>query len=140
MQRQFELQDLARRGDAILDDLANAGEPFIVARDSKPVAVLIAYEDFLRWQRGTAESPDEHFDRVAERLHRLNTGLSDDELARDVAEAIAEVRASRSVSDEEVHERFRRLLDKMDRLNSGFSEEEVTRDVADAIDEVRRGR
>ena len=94
MRNQIEIGELAHRGAALLDDLIHGGEPYIVERDSQPVAVLIAYEDYLRWQRGTAESPDEHFDRVAERLRRLNTELSDDEVARDVTEAIAEVRAS----------------------------------------------
>ncbi len=93
MGRQIKLEELMRRGAAILADLAETGEPYVVKRAGTPVAALFTYEDFMLRRRGCAESPDKHFDRVVERLRRLNTGLSDEEVAREVAEAIAEVRA-----------------------------------------------
>lgn len=93
MSKQIELSELQRRGRAILDDLSRDGEPYVVARDGEPEAALIRYSEFLRLRRGASESADEHFDRVIARLRRLNTGLSDEQVAKDVEQAIAEVRS-----------------------------------------------
>ncbi|MGE0543126.1 MAG: type II toxin-antitoxin system Phd/YefM family antitoxin [Dehalococcoidia bacterium] len=92
MSKQVELSELQQRGEAILDDLRQEQEPYIVARDGEPGAVLVPYFEFLRWRRAAGESADEHFDRVVERLAKLNAHWSDEQIARDAAEAIAEVR------------------------------------------------
>jgi prevent-host-death family protein len=93
MQKQIDVAELGQPMAGVLDEVVRRQEPYVVARDGEPEAVLVPYGAFLRWQRGGTESADEHFDRVIERLRRLNKDLSDDEVARDVEQAVAEVRA-----------------------------------------------
>jgi prevent-host-death family protein len=92
MQKQIDVAELGRRAAEVIDDVVRRQEPYIVARDGEPEAVLVSYVEYLRWQRTSGESADEHFDRVIERLGRLNAHWSDEEVEQDVAEAIAEVR------------------------------------------------
>lgn len=91
MSKQIELSELQRRGEAILDDLAQGQEPYIVARDGEPEAALVPYSDIRHWQESDLVA-HERFDRMIERLGRLNAAFSEEEIARDVAEAIAGVR------------------------------------------------
>jgi len=92
MQKQIDVAELGQRTADLVDEVVRRQEPYIVARDGEPEAVLVPYYEFLRWYRTTGESADEHFDRVVERLGTLNAHWSEEEIARDVAEAIAEVR------------------------------------------------
>ena len=92
MQKQIDVAELGRRAAEVVDEVVQRQEPYIVARDGEPEGVLVSYVEYLRWQLAAGESADEHFDRVIERLGRLNAHWSEEEVARDVAEAIAEVR------------------------------------------------
>jgi prevent-host-death family protein len=92
MQKQIDVAELGRRAAEVVDEVVRRQESYIVARDGEPEAVLVPYIEFLRWQRASGESADEHFEGVIERLGRLNAHWSEEEVARDVAEAIAEVR------------------------------------------------
>lgn len=95
MSKQIELSELQRRGEAILDELAREREPYVVARGGEPEAVLISYIEFLRLQPASDAENHDAFQRLLDKMDRLNSGFSEEEVARDVAEAIAEVRSER---------------------------------------------
>lgn len=92
MQKHIDVAELGRRAAEVVDEVVRQEKPYFIARDGEPKSVLVSYVEFLRWQRTSGESADEHFDRVLDRLGRLNAHWSEEEVARDVAEAIVEVR------------------------------------------------
>ena len=59
----------------------------ILTRGSRPEAVLIPYEDYLRFQQMQESEVLARFDRVWERLEELNAAYSDAEIAADIEEA-----------------------------------------------------
>jgi prevent-host-death family protein len=95
MQKQIDVTELGRRAAEVVDEVVRQEEPYIVARDGEPEAVLISYIEFLRLQSATDAEVHERFQRLLGKMDRLNSGVSDEEVARDVAEAIAEVRSER---------------------------------------------
>jgi len=64
--------------------------PYILTRGSRPEAVLLAYEDFLRFQEWQECAALTRFDRLLERLAVQNAAVGEEEIATDVAAARAE--------------------------------------------------
>jgi hypothetical protein len=52
-----------------------------------PEAVLISYEDYLRFQQTQESEVLAHFDTVWNRLAEVNASISDDELTADIKSA-----------------------------------------------------
>lgn len=95
MQKQIDVAELVRRAAEVVDEVVRQEERYIVARAGKPEAVLISYIEFLRLQSATDAGTRERFQRLVDKMDRRNSGHSDEEVARDVTEAIAEVRSER---------------------------------------------
>jgi prevent-host-death family protein len=87
--------DLQRRFRAVFDDVTKNGIPYILMRGSKPQAVLIPYEEYVKFQKFTREEANRKFDNMMKRMQELNGHFSDEEVERDVEQAIQEVRAER---------------------------------------------
>jgi prevent-host-death family protein len=64
------------------------GEPTIVEKQGKPVAVVISPEDYERYQRLAKE----RFFQVVRQIQEDNKDKDPDEVYRDVTEAVEEVR------------------------------------------------
>jgi prevent-host-death family protein len=92
MQKQIDVIELGQRAAAVIAEVARQQEPVIVARDGEPAVVLLSYVEFLRLRPVSDEDVHARFDRLLTKMDRLNAGVSEEEVARDVAEAIAEVR------------------------------------------------
>lgn len=86
LQRQFRL---------VFDKVVKKGIPFILTRGSRPEAVLISYEEYLRYQALNETDEQKRFDLLMKRMQVLNENVSDAELEADVEAAIQEVRAKR---------------------------------------------
>jgi len=84
--------ELQRRFRAVFDDVTKNGIPYILMRGSKPEAVLIPYEEYLKYKKYSEEEVNQKFDAMVKRLGELNAKYSDDEVEKDVEEAIQEVR------------------------------------------------
>jgi len=84
--------ELQRRFPAVLDEGARERVPYVLARDGHPEAALISYDDFLRLQQLQEQDVLARFDRLTARLAERNADVSDEEVAADVAAALAEVR------------------------------------------------
>lgn len=64
----------------------------MLTRGSRPEAVLIPYETFLRYQELEEKEVLARFDRLLARLAEQNAARSDEEVAADVETALAEAR------------------------------------------------
>ena len=87
--------ELQRRFRAVFDDVTKNGVPYILMRGSKPEAVLIPYEEYLKYQAKEREFEKERYERLMKRMQEMNAKFSDEEVEADVEAAIQEVRAER---------------------------------------------
>lgn len=90
MQEIIGVTELQRRFRSFFDQVALKHTSIVLTRGSRPEAVLIPYEDYLRYQEMQESEVLARFDRVWDRLDALNAEYSDDEIAADIAEARAE--------------------------------------------------
>ena len=87
MQQIVGVTELQRRFRSYFDDVVRKRTPLVLTRGSRPEAVLIPYEDYLRFQQMQEVEVLARFDQVWDRLDRLNTAYSDDKIAVDIAAA-----------------------------------------------------
>lgn len=92
MNRIIGVTDLQRRFRSVFDEVVNNRTPYILTRGSRPEAVLIPYEDYIRIQSMSEDDVLERFDRLMERMRLVNAGRSEEEVQADVEAAIREVR------------------------------------------------
>jgi prevent-host-death family protein len=92
MQMIIGVTELQRRFRSIFDEVVEKSTPCILTRGSRPEAVLIPYEEFLRYQMFCEDAVMARFDALTARLSTHNTTFSDDEeVAADVEAAQAEL-------------------------------------------------
>lgn len=99
MQQIIGVTELQRRFRAVFDDVAKKHVPYILTRGSRPEAVLISYEDFMRFQALQEQDVLANYDRLSARLAQQSAAMSDDEVAADVASALTEVNAAPESDD-----------------------------------------
>ena len=87
MQQIVGVTELQRRFRSYFDDVVRKRTLLVLTRGARPEAVLIPYEDYLRFQQMQEVEVLARFDQVWDRLDRLNTAYSDDEIAADIAAA-----------------------------------------------------
>jgi prevent-host-death family protein len=87
MQKIVGVTELQRRFRAIFDEVVRKNTPVVLTRGSRPEAVLISYEDYLRFQEMQESEVLARFDRVWNRLAELNAGFSDEEISEDIEKA-----------------------------------------------------
>ena len=87
MQQIIGVTELQRKFRRFFDQVVLKRTPVILTRGSRPEAVLIPYEDYLRFQQMQETEVLAHFDRVWNRLAEVNAGISDNEIAADIKAA-----------------------------------------------------
>lgn len=87
MQLIVGVTELQRRFRSFFDQVVGNRSQIILTRGSRPEAVLIPYEDYLRFQQMQESEVLARFDRVWERLEGLNAAYSDEEIAADIEDA-----------------------------------------------------
>ena len=92
MQKIIGVTEMQRNFRAIFDEVANENMLYVLTRGSRPEAALIPYETFLRLLEWQDQEVFSRFDRLGAKVAAANEGYSDEEVASDVAEAIAAVR------------------------------------------------
>jgi len=95
MNRIIGVTDLQRRFRSVFDEVVNNRTPYILTRGSRPEAVLIPYEDYIRIQSMSEDDVLERFDRLMERMRLVNAGRSEEGVQADVEAAIREVRGEK---------------------------------------------
>lgn len=91
MQRIIGVTELQRRFRSIFDEVTKKNIPYVLTRGSRPEAALIPYEEFLQFQALKEQEVLANFDRLTTRLTERHAALSEDEVAADVAAALAEL-------------------------------------------------
>jgi prevent-host-death family protein len=87
MQQIVGVTELQRRFRAFFDDVVRKRVPLVLTRGSRPEAVLIPYEDYLRFQQLQESEVLARFDQVWQRLADVNAAFSDEEVAADIQTA-----------------------------------------------------
>lgn len=87
MQKIVGVTELQRRFRPFFDEVVRKRIPLILTRGSRPEAVLIPYEDYLRYQQMEESETLAHFDRVWARLAEANADFSEEEISADIAAA-----------------------------------------------------
>ena len=87
MQQIVGVTELQRRFRSFFDKVVRKRTPIVLTRGSRPEAVLIPYEDYLRFQQMQEYEVLARFDQVWDRLDKLNAAYSDEEIAADIEAA-----------------------------------------------------
>lgn len=87
MQQIVGVTELQRRFRSFFDQVVRKRTPIVLTRGSRPEAVLIPYEDYLRFQQMQESEVLARFDQVWQRLDELNADYSGAEIAADIEAA-----------------------------------------------------
>ena len=87
MQEIVGVTELQRRFRSFFDQVVQKNTPLILTCGSRPEAVMIPYQEYLRFQQIQESEVLARFDRVWEKLGELNAEYSDDEIAADIRTA-----------------------------------------------------
>jgi len=85
--------ELQRRFRAIFDEVVKRRTPYILTRGSRPEAVMIPYEQYLKFVRADEAGVVERIDRALVRMAEVNAQYSDEEVEADLIEATQIVRS-----------------------------------------------
>lgn len=91
MQKTVGVAELGKRFRAVFDEVTEGHVPYVVTRGQQPEAVLVPYEDFQRFLRHSDDEVLRWFDEVRARFRQRTAGISEEEIAADVAAARAEL-------------------------------------------------
>ena len=86
--------DLQRNIKSVLEQLDKSGEPLIVVRDSKPRAVMMQYGEYKRLSDLEKSLLKKQMMEILEEQAKRNAKFSDEEINRDIEEAIKYARRS----------------------------------------------
>ena len=81
--------ELQRQFRSILEEVVVGNVPYVLTRGSKPEAVLVSYEEFMRLQE---QDFARRFDELVQRMTEKNAGYTEEEVMNEVKAAIKEVR------------------------------------------------
>ena len=84
MQQIIGVTELQRQFRSFFDEVVRKRSPLVLTRGSRPEAVLISYDDYLRFQQMQESEVLAQFDRVWNRLAEVNAQFDDDEIAADI--------------------------------------------------------
>jgi len=87
MNKIIGVTELQRSFRTIFDEVARRRTPYILTRGSRPEAVLIPYDEYLRFQQFQEKDILGRFDRFIERMAAHNKTFSDEEVGADVRKA-----------------------------------------------------
>jgi prevent-host-death family protein len=88
MQRIIGVTEMQRRFRSFFDEVVRKRTPLVLTRGSRPEAVLISYDDYLRFQQMQESEVLAQFERVWNRLAKVNAEF-------DEAEIVADIKAAR---------------------------------------------
>lgn len=91
MQRIIGVTELQRRFRSVFDQVAKEHIPYILTRGSRPEAVLIPYQEFLRYQALDERDVLARFDQLVARMTEGTEGFSEEEVSEDVSAALADL-------------------------------------------------
>ena len=87
MQQIVGVTELQRKFRSFFDQVVRKRSALILTRGSRPEAVLIPYEDYLRFQQIQENEVLARFDQVWDRLAEVNRAVEEAELQADIQAA-----------------------------------------------------
>ena len=94
MQQIIGVTELQRKFRSFFDEVVRKRTALVLTRGSRPEAVLIPYEDYLRFQQMQESEVLARFDRVWSRLAEVNAAYGEEEIAADIRVARSAVKTS----------------------------------------------
>lgn len=91
-QKIIGVTDLQRRFKAVFDEVREDRVPYVLTRGSRPEAVLLPYDEYVRLEKLDEKEVVYRFDRLLEKMRERNEGMSEEEVAGDIGRARAEAR------------------------------------------------
>lgn len=87
MQRFIGVTQLQRKFHSLFESVIRKRTIVIITRNSRPEAVLIPYEDYVRYQQMQESEVLARFNKVWDRLAEVNVEFSEEEIAADIKAA-----------------------------------------------------
>jgi prevent-host-death family protein len=87
MEKIIGVTELQRKFRPFFESVVRKRTPLILTRGSRPEAVLIPYEDYLRFQQMQESEVLTRFDQVWDRLTELNSEFSEEDITTDIRAA-----------------------------------------------------
>jgi prevent-host-death family protein len=87
MQKIIGVTELQRQFRTFFEEVVRKRTPLVLTRGSRPEAVLIPYEEYLRYQQLQEAEVLARFDQAWKRLAEVNTAYSVDEITADIKSA-----------------------------------------------------
>lgn len=87
MQKIIGVTELQRRFRPFFEEVVRKRIPLVLTRGSRPEAVLIPYEDYLRFQELQESEVLARFDKVWTRIAETNAAYGEDEIVADIESA-----------------------------------------------------
>jgi prevent-host-death family protein len=88
---------LVRNFRVVFDEVTNGKTPYVLTRGSRPEAVIIPYEEWMKHFRASDVDLKRQIAKLQADMIRLNARLSDDEIDRDLRTATREIRSRKRV-------------------------------------------
>jgi prevent-host-death family protein len=93
MNKIIGVTELQRQFRSILDEVVRHHVPYVLTRGSRPEAVLVPYEQYLRFAQADEAGVLKRFDALVARMQAVNARYSDAEVATDLQIATKTMRA-----------------------------------------------
>ncbi|MBM3128961.1 MAG: type II toxin-antitoxin system Phd/YefM family antitoxin [Chloroflexi bacterium] len=101
MNKIIGVTELQRQFRTVFDEVVKYHVPYVLTRGSRPEAVLVPYEQYLKFAQADEAGVLKRFDALSARLDAVNARYSDAEVEMDLRAATKTVRARKR--DREKH-------------------------------------
>ena len=98
MDKIIGVTELQRKFRAVFEEVVKKHTPYILTRGSRPEAVLIPYEQYLRYLRADEAGVLKRIDDALAYMTRVNAQYADDEIEADLKEATRIVRSRKAAA------------------------------------------
>ena len=93
MNKIIGVTELQRRFRSVFDDVVDKHIPYVLTRGSRPEAVLVPYEQYLKFVQADESGVLKRFDNLLARMAAVNAKYSDAEVEADLESATKQIRA-----------------------------------------------
>jgi prevent-host-death family protein len=93
MNKIIGVTELQRKFRSVFDDVVDRHVPYVLTRGSRPEAVLVPYQQYLRFIQGDPAEVLARFDQLRARMATTNARYSEEEVEEDLKLATKAVRS-----------------------------------------------
>jgi prevent-host-death family protein len=93
MNKIIGVTELQRKFRTVFDDVVERRVPYVLTRGSRPEAVLVSYDQYLKFVQADEAGVLKRFDDILARMAVANQEHSDEEVEADLKQATRRVRS-----------------------------------------------